>query len=82
MDVLPRQAAPGDREEWRLTIERSGGEAVAAQLLAGMYDASLDAFVPHAWQVPDLWPVHRPRFRLGRVRPFGCGHWASGVVET
>ena len=62
---------PGDQEEWRLKIKGPGGEAVAAQLLAGMYDASLDAFVPHAWQVPDLWPVHRPRFAWDQVRPFG-----------
>ncbi|MCL2739161.1 MAG: MG2 domain-containing protein, partial [Bacteroidales bacterium] len=40
---------PGEEEEWRMTIKDNVGNAVAAELLASMYDASLDAFVPHGW---------------------------------
>lgn len=40
---------PGQEEEWQITIKDSKGEKAAAELLAGMYDASLDAFVPHNW---------------------------------
>ena len=40
---------PGQDEEWRITIKDPKGEKAAAELLAGMYDASLDAFVPHSW---------------------------------
>jgi len=40
---------PGASEEWSLTIKGNKKEKVAAELLAGMYDASLDAFKPHAW---------------------------------
>jgi len=40
---------PGSKEEWRIHIEGAKGEKIAAELLAGMYDASLDAFVPHGW---------------------------------
>ena len=40
---------PGANEEWRLKISGEDGEAVAAELLAAMYDASLDAFKPHQW---------------------------------
>ena len=62
---------PGDRggvaPDDRRSRWRGGGRAA----LGRMYDASLDAFVPHAWQVPDLWPVHRPRFAWDQVRPFG-----------
>lgn len=35
---------PGQEEQWKLKISGPKGEAVAAELVAGMYDASLDAF--------------------------------------
>ena len=40
---------PGQEEEWQITLRDSKGEKVVAEMLAGMYDASLDAFVPHEW---------------------------------
>ena len=40
---------PGQKEEWNIKIKGAGGEKVAAELLAGMYDASLDAFAPNHW---------------------------------
>lgn len=41
--------APGDRETWRLRISGPKKEKVAAELVAAMYDASLDQFLPHGW---------------------------------
>jgi uncharacterized protein YfaS (alpha-2-macroglobulin family) len=40
---------PGQEEEWQITLRDSKGEKAVAEMLAGMYDASLDAFVPHNW---------------------------------
>ncbi len=40
---------PGAAEEWTLTIKGHQKEKVAAELVAGLYDASLDALQPHAW---------------------------------
>lgn len=40
---------PGQDEEWQITLRDYKGEKVAVEMLAGMYDASLDAFVPHEW---------------------------------
>ncbi len=40
---------PGGKEKWTVTIRNSKGEKVAAEMLASMYDASLDAFMPHSW---------------------------------
>ena len=40
---------PGQEEEWQLTLRDSKGEKAVAEMLAGMYDASLDAFTPHSW---------------------------------
>ncbi|MCU0448614.1 MAG: MG2 domain-containing protein [Bernardetiaceae bacterium] len=41
---------PGQAEEWRLKIKGKKGDQVAAELLATLYDASLDAFRPHSFQ--------------------------------
>lgn len=66
---------PGAKEEWRLKITGPKGEKVAAQLLAGMYDASLDHFVPHDWDM-DIWQGNYPRLGWDRMEPFGMvvGH--------
>ncbi len=40
---------PGQKEEWTLSIKNNKGDKVAAELLATMYDASLDAFAPNQW---------------------------------
>jgi uncharacterized protein YfaS (alpha-2-macroglobulin family) len=48
---------PGAAEEWTLTIKGNKKEKVAAELLAGMYDASLDAFRSHNWNWSKLFPT-------------------------
>lgn len=40
---------PGAKEQWKLTVAGPKGEKVAAEMLANMYDASLDAFAPNDW---------------------------------
>ncbi len=46
---------PGSEEKWKVKISGYKGEKLAAEMLASMYDASLDQFKPHAWQKPDIW---------------------------
>lgn len=41
---------PGEAETWNLTIKDHENEAADVQLLASMYDVSLDQFTPHSWQ--------------------------------
>jgi hypothetical protein len=53
---------PGQDEEWQLRIKGPNGEKVTAEVLAGMYDASLDAFRSAPWGL-DLWPMSYPRHR-------------------
>jgi hypothetical protein len=45
---------PGQQEEWKIVIKGPGGEKVAAEMLAGMYDASLDAYRSNSWYVDFL----------------------------
>lgn len=45
---------PGSKESWKIRVAGMKGEKAAASLLTGMYDASLDQFVPHQWTIPFL----------------------------
>ncbi|MCK4652939.1 MAG: hypothetical protein KAU01_00670, partial [Candidatus Cloacimonetes bacterium] len=40
---------PGEKEEWRIKIKDKEGDKVAAEMLATLYDASLDAFRVNYW---------------------------------
>jgi len=40
---------PGDKEEWKIKIKGMNGDKVVAEMLATMYDASLDAYKPNSW---------------------------------
>jgi hypothetical protein len=40
---------PGQEEEWRVTIKGPARDRVAAEILASMYDASLDAIYAQSW---------------------------------
>ncbi len=46
---------PGDNETWTVKISGAKGEQAAVEMLAGMYDASLDQFAPHAWEKVNPW---------------------------
>ncbi len=49
---------PGSEEKWKLKISGRKGEKVAAEVLASMYDASLDEFRPHDWSTPYVWETY------------------------
>lgn len=48
--------APGQQEEWSLSVVGPDGRPAAAQLAATLYDASLDQLLAHQWSLsPYLW---------------------------
>lgn len=51
---------PGQDETWSFNIKGPKGDKVAAEMLASMYDASLDQFKPHNWNFS---PFYRPNYR-------------------
>ncbi len=57
---------PGSKEQWKLKITGYKGEKIAAEMLASMYDASLDAFRFNSWTIPDLYPT-----------PYGGAAWSG-----
>ncbi len=40
---------PGQKEEWRLSVTRPDGSAADAQMMATLYDKSLDDIMRHEW---------------------------------
>jgi len=48
---------PGQKEEWTIKIAGKKSDKVAAEMVAAMYDASLDAFRGHSWYF-DINPYH------------------------
>jgi uncharacterized protein YfaS (alpha-2-macroglobulin family) len=46
---------PGQEEEWRIRLKGPDGERVAAEMVAALYDASLDQIAPHSWSF-NVWP--------------------------
>ncbi|WP_299122092.1 MG2 domain-containing protein [uncultured Tenacibaculum sp.] len=48
---------PGANETWKFTIKGTQKDKLAAELLASMYDASLDQFKAHQWQFN---PIEKP----------------------
>ncbi|WP_418510861.1 alpha-2-macroglobulin family protein [Corallibacter sp.] len=49
----------GKDETWSFKIKGPKGEQVSAELLASMYDASLDQFKPHNWSFN---PIHKTTY--------------------
>ncbi|WP_405399221.1 alpha-2-macroglobulin family protein [Maribacter sp. Asnod2-G09] len=56
--------APGVDETWSFKVKGPKGEKVSAELLASMYDASLDQFKGHSWSFN---PLQRPNY-YSRIR--------------
>lgn len=60
---------PGQQEEWKLILKDKKGDKAVAEMLAGMYDASLDAFAQNYWEF--------------NIHPFfySSGSWSSNVAR-
>lgn len=52
---------PGQTEEWRLKLKDHTGGKITAEVLASMYDASLDAFLPSVWSTNIFGTMYRYR---------------------
>src|SRR6185312_2947889 len=57
-DTYRDKTLPGTEEKWNVKITGNKGQKVAAEMLASMYDASLDQFKPHSWSKLDIWPEY------------------------
>lgn len=48
-ETFRNKLLPGQKEEWKLKIKDKKGDKVAAEMVATLYDASLDEFRPNDW---------------------------------
>lgn len=46
MDVFRDKIHPGTNEEWKISVKNAGGKSADAEILASMYDISLDKVYP------------------------------------
>ncbi len=67
---------PGTDETWSFKIKGPKGDKVSAELLASMYDRSLDQFKPHNWHFsPNYKPTYSPYRTRNAGRSFGSGNF-------
>lgn len=63
---------PGTDETWQFKIKGPKGDKVSAELLASMYDASLDQFKPHSWNFNAIQtPTYNPYGNTTAYKSFG-----------
>jgi TonB-dependent SusC/RagA subfamily outer membrane receptor len=63
---------PGAKEMWSFTIQGKDEQKLQAEVVAAMYDASLDQFKPHDWSFnPISHPVYYSQYRIGYAQSFG-----------
>ncbi|WP_370214381.1 MG2 domain-containing protein, partial [Mesoflavibacter profundi] len=63
---------PGTDETWSFKIKGPKGEKISAEILASMYDASLDQFKSHSWDFNPLYkPIYNPNRNQNNGNSFG-----------
>lgn len=71
---------PGQKEEWMLTVTNADGTPANAQLMATLYDKSLDQLVQHSWR---LYPsVRIPLPSSSWIQPTWGGTACSGYKNS
>ena len=86
-DTYRDKTLPGSDEKWKVKITGNKGEKVVAEMLASMYDASLDQFKPHSWDnLNSIWPNYtnynswQARQNFTTVNSFEK-YWSEKYVE-
>ena len=66
---------PGAEEEWQIKISGADGDKVAAEMVATMYDASLDAFAANRWSASFFGNSYQRK-------AIKAGHGFSSVISS
>jgi len=61
-ETFRNKLIPGQKEEWKIKIKGKKGEKVAAEMVAALYDASLDAFRANYWGLDVLYYDYSQRY--------------------
>lgn len=66
---------PGQKEEWTLSVTDKEGKAANANVMAVLYDKSLDALKKHSWSFTD------PRGLYIGTHNWNCTNWGSTHIS-
>ncbi|WP_255498717.1 alpha-2-macroglobulin [Dysgonomonas sp. ZJ709] len=66
LDVFRDKLLPGSKETWTISVANSNSEPAIAELLASMYDISLDKITQ-----PNVWSLNRPSIQKEVIYPIG-----------
>ena len=61
-ETFRNKLIPGQKEEWKVKIKGKNGEKIAAEMVATLYDASLDAFRSNYWGLDVLYYDYSRRY--------------------
>lgn len=71
METFRDKLLPGQKEEWKLSVKDASGKPVIAEVLVGMYDASLDKISSHSWTFNPITAAYSYYLRSSRGEEFG-----------
>lgn len=71
---------PGQKETWSVSVTDKAGKPVRANLMATLYDKSLDALLRHNWLSPSSVRIYLPRIIWASPAPIHC--FKSGSVPV
>ncbi|HVV05125.1 MAG TPA: alpha-2-macroglobulin family protein, partial [Puia sp.] len=80
-DTWRDKVLPGSEEQWKVTIKGKQTDKMSAEVLAAMYDASLDQFKLHNWATPDLYPTYTPFDNWNGTTCFGTERSENSYVQ-
>ncbi len=70
---------PGSPEQWKIKISGVKKDHAAAEILTSMYDASLDQFKMHSWNIPGIYPIFSPIDLWDAEQGFG---YNRSIIKT
>lgn len=74
---------PGQSEKWELVVKNSLGDKALAEMVAAMYDASLDAFAPNSWW-NSFYPSYGPesQWQTGKFSFLGAQNLSQNLYTS
>lgn len=78
-EIMAERLQPGKPEQWTISVSGANNKPVVAELLAAMYDASLEQFKPHRWFFD---PVPFQPFAQRWMGDNGFGIYESWPIQT
>ncbi len=80
LETKRNRLEPGGNEQWKVLISDHKGRPATAEMLAGMYDASLDVLKPHGWSLA-LYDRYHRQFNWETYAAFKLASAYAGIYS-